>query len=176
MTEIFGQRFKVLFTAREIKQAVSGLGKRISLDYKDKNLLAVGVLKGSFIFMADLVREIDLPLKLDFIKMQSYRAMQSAGEVDFNLDLPYDLEGKDVLFVEDILDTGRTLKKVCDIFSKRHANSIKTAVLLDKPSRRAVNITADYRCFEIPDEFVVGYGLDYDEQFRALPYIAQMIV
>lgn len=176
MTEIFEQKSEVLFAADDIKRSVSELGKKINLDYKDKNLLVVGVLKGSFVFMADLLREIDLPLMLDFIKVHSYNKTRSVGEVSFDLDLSYDLKGKDVLVVEDILDTGRTLKNVCDHFSKRHANSIKTAVLLDKPSRRVVDITADYRCFEIPDKFVVGYGLDYDEQFRSLPYIAQLMI
>lgn len=174
MTEKYGQTVKVLFTEDEIKHAVNQLGKRISFDYRDKDLLVVGVLKGSFVFMADLVRKIDLPFELDFIKLHSYKGISSSGNVSLDLDISYDLEGKDILIVEDMLDTGKTLKKIYKSFSQRNARSVKSAVLLDKPSRRTENICADYRCFEIPDSFVVGYGLDFDERFRALPYIAKL--
>lgn len=158
---------KVLVTEEELNQKVSELGKKISEDYKDKNLLLVSILKGSVVFMADLMRAISIPAKIDFMAVSSYGSgVKTSGVVKIVKDLDIDLSGYDVLIVEDILDSGMTLKYITDILMTRGTRSIRIATLLDKPARRKVDIKADYFCFDIPDEFVVGYGLDYDEKYR----------
>lgn len=158
---------KVLVTEEELNQKVSELGKKISEDYKDKNLLLVSILKGSVVFMADLMRAISIPAKIDFMAVSSYGSgVKTSGVVKIVKDLDIDLRGYDVLIVEDILDSGMTLKYITDILMTRGTRSIRIATLLDKPARRKVDIKADYFCFDIPDEFVVGYGLDYDEKYR----------
>ena len=163
---------QVLLTEEEIREKVTALGRQITRDYKGKNLMLVSVLKGSIAFMADLMRAIDLPLKIDFLSVSSYGAgTDSSGTVTINKGLDVDLTGVDLLIVEDILDSGRTLYKIIDILRERGTASIKIACLLDKPERRVVPLSADYTCFDIPDEFVVGYGLDYAERYRGLPYI-----
>lgn len=163
---------KVLIDEETIKVKVEELGKRISEDYKDKNLLMVSVLKGSVVFMADLMRAIDIPARIDFMSVSSYGSgVKSSGVVKIIKDLDLELEGYDLLIVEDILDSGKTLYYLREILSKRNPKSIRIATLLDKPERRAVDMYADYSCFDVPDEFVVGYGLDYDEKYRNLPYI-----
>lgn len=163
---------KVLITEDEIKQKVHELGKQISIDYKDKNLLMVSVLKGSVIFMADLMREIDIYASIDFMSVSSYgNAIESSGVVKIIKDLDILLEGYDLLLVEDILDSGKTLSYLKDILLKRNPNSIRIATLLDKPERRKVELVADYSCFSVPDEFVVGYGLDFEEKYRNLPFV-----
>lgn len=163
---------QVLLTEEEIREKVTALGRQITRDYKGKNLMLVSVLKGSIAFMADLMRAIDLPLKIDFLSVSSYGAgTDSSGTVTINKGLDVDLTGVDLLIVEDILDSGRTLYKIIDILRERGTASIKIACLLDKPERRVVPLSADYTCFDIPDEFVVGYGLDYDQNYRNLPYI-----
>ncbi len=164
---------KILVTEEELKQKVSELGEQISRDYKGKNLLLVSVLKGSVVFMADLMRAITIPAKIDFMAVSSYGSgTKTSGVVKIIKDLDLDLSGYDVLIVEDILDSGMTLKYITELLSARGTNSIKIATLLDKPSRRKVDIKADYFCFDIPDEFVVGYGLDYDEKYRNYPAVA----
>lgn len=158
---------KVLVTEEELNQKVSELGKKISEDYKDKNLLLVSILKGSVVFMADLMRAISIPAKIDFMAVSSYGSgVKTSGVVKIVKDLDIDLSGYDVLIVEDILDSGMTLKYITEILMTRGTRSIRIATLLDKPARRKVDIKADYFCFDIPDEFVVGYGLDYDEKYR----------
>lgn len=163
---------KVLVSEEELKARVTSLGQQITKDYAGKNLLMVSVLKGSVIFMADLMRAIDLPCTIDFMCVSSYGSgTKSSGVVKIIKDLDIDLHGKDLLIVEDILDSGKTLHYITKMLSDRGTASIRIATLLDKPDRRTASLTPDYSGFVIPDEFVVGYGLDYDEKYRNLPYI-----
>ncbi|MBE8863420.1 hypoxanthine phosphoribosyltransferase, partial [Enterococcus faecium] len=148
------------------------LGKELTETYKDSNPLVVGVLKGAVPFMADIIRSIDAYLELDFMDVSSYgNATVSSGEVKIVKDLDTNVEGRDLLIVEDIIDSGRTLAYLVDLFKYRKANSVKIVTLLDKPEGRVVDIEADYVGFNVPNEFVVGYGLDYAEAYRNLPYI-----
>ncbi len=163
---------EILYTEEMLKDAVTKLGKQISKDYKDKNLFMVSVLKGSLVFMADLMRAIDIPCSIDFLSVSSYGSgTKTSGEVRMIKDLDCPLENKDLLIVEDILDSGVTLSYLKKTLAARNPRSIKICTLLDKPDRRKTDIIADYRCFVIPDAFIVGYGLDYDEQYRNLPYV-----
>ena len=163
---------KVMISEEKIAEIVSDLGAKISEDYKDKNLLMVSVLKGSVIFMSDLMRKITIPCRIDFMAVSSYNGVtKSSGEVKIIKDLDKPIEGYDLLVVEDVLDSGLTLDYILKLLKSRNPKSIKICTLLDKPQRRKVNITADYSGFEIPDEFIVGYGLDYDEKYRNLPFI-----
>jgi hypoxanthine phosphoribosyltransferase/bifunctional protein TilS/HprT len=148
------------------------LGKELTAEYADKNPLVVGVLKGAVPFMADIVREMDCYLELDFMDVSSYgNATVSSGEVKIIKDLDTNVEGRDMLIVEDIIDSGRTLAYLVDLFKYRKAKSVRIVTLLDKPEGRVVDIEADYIGFDVPNEFVVGYGLDYAEQYRNLPYV-----
>lgn len=166
---------EVLVSEEEIKKKVKELGKKISEDYKDKDLLLVGILKGAVIFMSDLARSIDIPLKLDFMAVSSYgKTSISTGEVRIIKDLDFSVENKDILIVEDIIDTGYTLTYLTDNLKKRGAHSVKVCTLLNKPERRKADVAIDYLGFDIPDEFVVGYGLDYAEEGRNLPYVAAL--
>ncbi len=163
---------KVLVSEDDIKVKVAELGKKISEDYKNKNLLMISVLKGSVVFMADLMRSIDIPLRIDFMSVSSYGAgVKTTGVVKIIKDLDIDISGYDLLIVEDILDSGLTLQYITEILEQRNPRSIKLCTLLDKPERRKVDLSPDYKCFTIPDEFVIGYGLDYDEKYRNLPFI-----
>ena len=163
---------KILFTHEEITNRIHELADQITKDYAGKNPLVVGVLRGSFIFMADLVRAIQTPLTLDFISASSYGSgTVSSGQVNIRLDLSEDIAGRDVLIVEDILDTGNTLSKLVAELKTRTPASIKLCVMLDKPERRTHPIQADYAGFSIPDAFVVGCGLDFDQRYRHLDYI-----
>jgi len=164
---------KVLITEDQIREKIKQLGKQISQDYKDcDRLLLVGVLKGAVVFMADLIRHIDIPLDIDFMAVSSYgSATESSGVVRILKDLDETVEGKDLLVVEDIIDSGLTLSYMCDILRSRKPRSLKICALLDKPSRRKIDLKVDYLGFEIPDYFVVGYGLDYAEKYRNLPDI-----
>ncbi|HHW03597.1 MAG TPA: hypoxanthine phosphoribosyltransferase [Thermoanaerobacterales bacterium] len=164
---------KILISEEQIKNRLKELGKQITEDYRDKeNFLLVGVLKGAIIFMSDLIRHIDLPLQVDFMAVSSYGAStESSGVVRILKDLEENVEGKNLLIVEDIIDSGLTLSYMHSILKSRKPASIKICSLLDKPSRRKIDIKVDYLGFEIPDYFVVGYGLDYDEKYRNLPYI-----
>ncbi len=165
---------KELISSENIQKRVKEIGAEITAEYKGKDIIVVGVLKGAFIFMADMVRAIDLPCQLDFMQAQSYSGTESTGIVNITRDIEFDVEGKDVIVVEDILDTGRTLYAICQTLRSKKAKSVKVCVFLDKPSRRVVDLKADYVCYEIPDNFVVGYGLDYDEKYRNLPYVGQL--
>lgn len=163
---------EVLIPEKEIAKAVAKLGKQISRDYKGKDLLMVSVLKGSVIFMADLMRSITIPCSIDFMSVSSYGAgVKTTGVVKIIKDLDHAIEGRDLLIVEDILDSGLTLSYLCKILSARGANSIRIATLLDKPNTRRAEVKPDYFCFTVPEKFVVGYGLDYAEHYRNLPYI-----
>ncbi len=161
----------VLVSEEEAKEIVRSLGEQISRDYAGKNLVLVSVLKGAVVFMADLMRAIDIPLTIDFMVVSSYNKTESTGTVKIIKDLDTDLTGKDILIVEDILDTGRTLASLMEILKMRNPASLKICTFLDKPDRRVADISADYTGKVIPDEFVVGYGLDYDETYRNLPYV-----
>ena len=166
---------RVLVSEEELHRINVRLGAQITTDYAGKNLLVVGILKGSVLFMADLIREIQLPCKLDFLAVSSYGGdTRSSGVVKIVKDIDIELENYDVLLVEDILDSGRTLSYVCDMLRTRHPASIRVATLLDKPERRVVDLKADYVGTSVPDEFVVGYGLDFDQRYRNLPYIDQL--
>ncbi len=166
---------KVLISKEELANIVSDLGEQISNDYKDKDLLLVSILKGSVIFMADLMRAITIPSSIDFMAVSSYGSgSKSSGVVKIIKDLDVNIEGKDLLIVEDILDSGRTLSYIKEILSARNPASIKICTLFDKPDRREANIFADYIGSKVPNEFIVGYGLDYDEYYRNLPYIGAL--
>lgn len=163
---------RILISQEEIQVRCKELGKELTEIYQNTNPLVVGVLKGAVLFMADIVRSIDTYLELDFMDVSSYgNATVSSGEVKIVKDLDTNVEGRDLLIVEDIIDSGRTLAYLVDLFKYRKAKSVKIVTLLDKPEGRVVNIEADYVGFNVPNEFVVGYGLDYAEAYRNLPYI-----
>ena len=164
---------KVLITKEEISLKVKELGRRISQDYAGKSPVMVCILKGAAVFFSDLIREIDLPLTLDFMAISSYgSATKTSGVVRILKDLDNDILGKDVIVVEDIVDSGITLNYLQKLLKQRGANSLRIATLLDKPARRKIpDLRIDYFCFDIPDAFVVGYGLDYDQKYRNLPDI-----
>ncbi len=162
----------VLISQEELADAVQKLGERISKDYEGKNLMLVSVLKGSVVFMADLMRAITIPASIDFMSVSSYGSgVKTSGVVRIIKDLDEELNGRDILIVEDILDSGMTLSYLKEHIQAKGAHSIRIATLLDKPERRKVDIHPDYSCFSVPDEFVVGYGLDYAERYRNLPYV-----
>jgi len=163
---------EILVSTEEIDEICQRLGKQISEDYADKNLLLVSVLKGGFVFMADLMRYITCDCQIDFLSVSSYNGVKTTGHVTFKKDLDINPEGCDILIVEDILDSGITLTYLKKVLADRNANSIKVCAFLDKPTNHKVDITADYAGKVIPDEFVVGYGLDYNEKYRNLPYVA----
>ena len=164
---------RVLLTEEDLKKRVEELGAQISKDYADsEDFVMVSVLKGSVIFMSDLMRAIDIPASIDFMVCSSYGAgTVSSGAVKIVKDLDIPLHNKDILIVEDILDSGRTLSFLSRLLNERGAKSIKICTLLDKPARREADVHADYAGFDIPDEFVVGYGLDFNEKYRNLPFI-----
>ena len=163
---------EILFPPEALCRRVEELGAQITRDYAGKQVAVASVLRGSYIFMADLTRAIQLPITVDFMAVSSYGAgTTSSGQVEIKKDLSDPIEGKDLLIVEDILDSGNTLYYLMDVLRARKPASIRICTLLDKPERRVKPITADYVGFSIPDAFVVGYGLDYDEKYRNLPYI-----
>jgi hypoxanthine phosphoribosyltransferase len=160
---------KILYSAEQIAEAVARTGAEITRDYKGKTPLVVGILKGSFVFMADLVRCVDLPCEIEFMAAQSYgRGTTSSGVVRITKDIDTDIAGRDVIIVEDILDTGNTLNSVCEVLRARNPASLRLCVFLDKKIARKVPLEADYACFEVGNEFVIGYGLDYAEKYRNL--------
>ena len=163
----------VLVTEEQLQARVKELGAQVSRDYAGKDLLLVSILKGAVVFMADMMRAVDIPAQIDFMVVSSYGGSNttSTGLVKIVKDLDADLTGKDVLIVEDILDTGVTLSNLVPMLEMRNPNSVKICAILDKPSRRKADIQADYTGFEVPDAFVVGYGLDYDEKYRNLPFV-----
>ena len=163
---------KVLIEENSIQERVRSLGAQISRDYEGKKLLVLGVLKGSFVFMADLIRAITVPCEVEFMAVSSYHSgVKSSGVVKIIKDIDINPLDYNILIVEDILDSGLTLSYLRDLLMQRDASDIKIATLLDKPARRVADISPDYTCFEVPDEFVVGYGLDFAERYRNLPYV-----
>lgn len=163
---------RVLFSREDLAEKTVELGKILTEEYEGKNPLVIGVLKGATFFMSDLVKEIDTYLEMDFMDVSSYgNEMVSSGEVKIIKDLDTNVAGRDLLIVEDIIDSGRTLSYLVDLFKYRQAKSVKIVTLLDKPEGRAVKMEADYVGYLVPNEFVVGYGLDYAERYRNLPYI-----
>ncbi|MCA0758349.1 hypoxanthine phosphoribosyltransferase [Paenibacillus sp. N4] len=163
---------EVLYSEEQIREKVKELGATLSEDFSGRNPLVICVLKGAFIFMADLVKEITVPLEIDFMAVSSYgQSTKSSGVVKIIKDLDATVEGRDVLIVEDIIDSGLTLSYLIDVLERRNAKTVTVVTLFDKPARRTVDLQADYTGFTLPDEFVVGYGLDYAEKYRNLPYI-----
>ncbi|MBV1944592.1 hypoxanthine phosphoribosyltransferase [Streptococcus parasuis] len=163
---------KILVSEEEIFEKSKELGQIIAKEYADKKPLLVGILKGSIPFMAELIKHIDAHIETDYMVVSSYHGgTESSGTVKIIKDLDNSVAGRHIIFVEDIIDTGRTLKELKELFALRQAASIKIATLLDKPEGRVVEIEPDYTCFTIPNEFVVGFGLDYDENYRNLPYV-----
>ncbi len=170
-------KLNVMISAQDIAQKVDELGKQITAHYtqSDKELILVGLLRGSVIFMADLCRAIDKPHEFDFMTASSYaKGTVSSGDVKILKDLDGDIRGKDVLIVEDIIDSGRTLSKVVDILKTREPNSIELCTLISKPSRREIEMSVKFLGFEVEDRFIVGYGLDYEQKYRHLPFIGEI--
>jgi len=166
------REIKVMISEEEVRRKITELGKQISEDYADKQIHLICVLKGGAFFMCELAKWITVPVSLDFMCVSSYGdGTSSSGVVRIAKDLDESIEGKDVLIVEDIIDSGRTLHYLMSVLEKRHPKSMRLCTLLDKPERRVKDVPVDYVCFEIPDEFVVGYGLDYMQEYRNLPYI-----
>jgi hypoxanthine phosphoribosyltransferase len=169
---VFQSELKILINRDEIVEAVNRLACEIKGDYQDKQPLVIGVLKGSFVFMADLIRQLDLPLELDFVRLSSYgAARETSGKVRVVQELETPIEGRDVLVIEDIVDTGITTSFLLDYLEKKKPASLRLCALTDKSSRRKVPISIDYLGFTVPDRFIVGYGIDCDEKFRNLPDI-----
>ncbi len=163
---------KVLISKEEIEAKVKELGEKLTAEYQGKNPLVICILKGAVPFMSDIVRACDMPMEMDFMAVSSYGSdTKSTGEVKILKDLDTNVAGRDILIIEDIIDTGLTLSYLVDLFKYRQANSVKLVTLLDKPSGRTKAIEADYVGFSVPGEFVVGYGLDYAQQYRNLPYV-----
>ncbi len=163
---------QLVIDSKKIDERVSEIGARITREYQGKDLAVIGILKGAFIFMADLVRKIDLPLVTDFVRLQSYgSSMESIGQVTITKDVELPLGGKHILIVEDIVDTGYTLKYLKEVMSLHQAASVRICCLIDKKERRKVEVDVDYVGFQVEKGFLVGYGLDYDEQYRQLPGI-----
>lgn len=168
---------EVMINRNEIAEAVERLGRQISEDYKDREIIVIGILKGASVFLADLIRKIDCPLIMDFMQVSSYyNSTVSSGNVQIRKDLDYDISGKDVLIVEDIIDSGVTMQCLKRELFARNPKSIKVCAAFDKPSRRKVEFTADYIGIEVPDEFIVGYGLDYAGKYRNLPDVCVLEV
>lgn len=164
-------RIETLFSAEEIQARVVEMGRQIAQDYQDKEVVVVPVLKGSFIFAADLVRAMDVTTTIDFLGLRSYEGTESSGVVQITSDLTKPIEGKDVLIVEDIVDTGLTMQYLFENLETRRPASVRLASLLHKPARTKVDIAIDYLGFTIEDVFVIGYGLDFDQRYRNLPYL-----
>jgi hypoxanthine phosphoribosyltransferase len=165
-------QLKILISHDEIVKAVDRLAREINRDYQGKQPLLIGVLKGSFVFMADLIRQLDLPLELDFVRLSSYgSARESSGKVRVVQGLQTPIKGRDVLVVEDIVDTGITTSFLLEYLRKKKPASLKLCALTDKPSRHRVPVSIDYLGFTVPNKFIVGYGIDFDEKFRNLPHI-----
>ena len=172
---VFQSQLKILLSRDQIAKTVTRLALEINRDYQGKQPLLISVLKGSFVFMADLIRQLDLPLDLDFVKVASYgAARESSGKVRVVQGVKTPVKGRDVLVIEDIVDTGITISFLLDYLDKKRPASLKLCALTDKPSRRRVTVPIDYLGFSVPNKFIVGYGLDCDEKFRNLPHICTL--
>ncbi len=170
--ELYKDLSRILITKEEIQQEIRNLANQLNIDYQGKDLMCICILRGAVVFFTDLIRLLDLPLTIDFMAISSYGgSTKSSGEVRLQKDLEQSVMGKHILVVEDIVDSGLTLAYIMDILSKRGAKSVKLATLLDKPEGRKNDLKVDYACFTIPNEFVVGFGLDYAEKYRNLPDI-----
>ena len=165
------EEIKTLINQKDLEKRIKEMAEQIDKDYEGKELVLIGILKGSVMFMTELAKNIKSDVALDFMDVSSYEGKESTGRIKINKDIRDSIEGKDVLIVEDIVDTGRTLSYLKEYLKSKKANSIKIATMLSKPTRRVVKLDADYLGFEIDDKFVVGYGLDYNEKYRNLPYI-----
>ena len=165
------ENLKVLYSMEELQARISEMGNQISEDYKGKEVVIVSILKGAIFYTVDLMKNLDLDVVLDFMKVSSYEGTESTGTINIKQDLTMDIEGKHVLIVEDIVDTGRTLKCLKEELLKRDPASLKITCLMDKKDRRVVELDADYVCFDIPNKFVVGYGFDIDDKYRNIPYV-----
>lgn len=166
------ENVRVLITEDDVDKKIGEIGKKISEEYAGKNVHLICVLKGGVFFMCELAKRITVPVSMDFMSVSSYGSgTESSGSIKMIKDLDESIEGKDVIIVEDIIYSGRTLSKLVELLKTRKPKSMKICTLLDKPDRRVVDVHVDYTCFNIPDEFVVGYGLDYDQRYRNLPYI-----
>ena len=165
------KKIKVLISNNKIKNKVKKIAQQINKDFKNKKLVVVSVLTGSVVFCSDIIRNLNVDFELDFIRVASYKGKKSSGKIKFLCDVVEDIKGKDILLVEDICDSGRTLSYVKDLFIKRKANSVKICTLINKKVEKFKNIKIDYFGFEIDNEFIIGYGLDYNGKYRGLPYI-----
>ena len=164
----------VLINKARLENRIEEMAKQIEKDYEGKDIVFIGILKGSVMFMAELVKNIKSNVELDFMDVSSYEGTESSGDVRINSDIRNSIKGKDVIIVEDIIDTGRTLTYLIEYLKQKQPNSLKIATMLSKPSRRIMELNVDYIGFSINDEFVVGYGLDYNEKYRNLPYIGYL--
>lgn len=160
-----------LISREEIRKRIEELGKQITKDFAGEELIVIGVLKGSFVFCADLIRELNLPVHLEFMSVSSYEGTESTGNLRIDLDINVDVKDKNVLLVEDIVDTGFTISTLYKMFGEKHPKSLKLATMLYKPARIEHKVDIDYLAFEIEDHFVIGYGLDFNGKFRELPYV-----
>lgn len=165
------EKIKVLISEDEVNRKIKEMGEKISREYAGKEVHMICVLKGGIFFMTELAKRITVPVTMDFMAVSSYAGTQSTSKVRIVKDLDEPVEGREVLVVEDIVDTGRTLSVLLDMFRQRGAASVKLCTLLDKPDGRVTDVQVDYECFTVPDKFVVGYGLDYNQKYRNLPYI-----
>ena len=168
------KKLKVVLSEKQIQERIVELGKQISKDYKGKKPVIVCMLKGAVVFFSDLVRNLDIPLSMEFVRLSSYRNGTASGEMQIINDLDVDVSGKDVLIVEDVVDSGKTLSFFVDLLKNKNPKSVKICAFLDKPERRTVNVDVDYVGFRVECGFVIGYGLDYAESFRELPYLAEI--
>jgi len=166
---------EILISQTEIQNKIRELGKQITRDYKDKSPVLISILKGGVVFLADLMRQIELPLEIEFLGVESYGdSTHTSGVVQITKDCKIDLTGKDVLIIEDIIDTGLSLNYIIDLLQKKNPRSIQVCVFLDKVEARLKEVDIKYKCFDIPNKFVVGYGLDYAENYRNLPYVGML--
>ena len=165
------KKIKVLISSNKIKNKVTKVAQQINKDFKNKKLVVVSVLSGSVVFCSDIIRKLSVDFEIDFVRVASYKGKKSSGKIKFLCDTVIDIKGKDVLLIEDICDSGRTLSYIKDLFIKRKANSVKICTLINKKVEKFKNIKIDYFGFEIDNEFIVGYGLDYNGKYRGLPYI-----
>lgn len=167
-------KFKILLTKEQIQKRVEELGKQISKDYEGKAPILICVLKGAVCFFSDIVRNLSIPISMDFVRFSSYRNATESGDLVLVNDIKSEIEGKDVIVIEDVVDSGKTLSYFIGLLKKRNPASVKICAFLDKPERRACNVNVDYTGFTLNCNFVIGYGLDYAERFRELPYLAEV--
>lgn len=168
------ENFDILINESNLDKRIEELAKEIMRDYKDEDLVFVGVLKGAAVFMIELAKKIKNSVEFEFIQVESYQGTESTGKIKLKQDLIDKIEGRNIIIIEDIVDTGRTLEYLREYIKKHNPKSVKVCTLLSKPSRRIVELNVDYIGFSIPDEFVIGFGMDYDQKYRNLPYIAKM--